>query len=190
MITFEDRDRFNFPLTQDSVVIDVGAYRGQWAKHISELYHCAILAFEPCKRWFDEASQALVGHPNVKLFHCGLAGSFREVEFGVQNDSTGEFAGSPERETVRLLPIFPFIIEQCGRAEFDLLKLNCENGEYDILEKVLELKQAHSFKAMIVQFHINAPDYEKRYEAIAAGLSATHELVSRIPFVWEKWERR
>ena len=196
MRRFEDSDRFTFPLTPDSLVVDAGAYNGAWAKAISDTYHCNILSFEPCKRSFDAAATLLRGDQNVILFHCGLGGSFRQVEFGVQNDSTGVFAagmpradGSFERETVQILPAVPQLKNVIGPGEFfALLKVNIENMEYELFEHILAEDAAAMFKIIIVQPHTNAPDYERRWAAIRAGLQRTHDFVAAVPWVWERYE--
>ena len=189
MREFKDSDRFDFPLTNDSLVVDVGAYKGQWSKAISDKYHCNILAFEPCSRFFDEASTLLRGHQNVILFKCGLGASFRQVEIGIQEDSTGIYSASSLRETVQILPTVPQLRNCLGPGEsFSLLKINAEGVEGELFEHILAEDAAAMFKIIIVQPHPIFPNYEARWKAISEGLQRTHELVAAKPWVWERYE--
>lgn len=39
--------RYEYDLKPDDVVIDLGAYRGEWANEIRARYGCQVLAVEP-----------------------------------------------------------------------------------------------------------------------------------------------
>jgi hypothetical protein len=59
-----DRDeelRYAYPLTDDSLVIDLGGYKGQWASDIYARYNCRVFIFEP-----------------VKVFHEKIKNRFKE----------------------------------------------------------------------------------------------------------------
>lgn len=186
MRPFEDKDRYHFPLRPESVVVDVGAYHGNWSLEICRKYGCTVLAFEPIKRFYEMAGKTLADYPNAVLFHAGMGPKFSRTEFGVQNDSTGAFSLAPERETVTILP-FVDTLRGMEMKRFDLLKLNMEGGEYALLEDAIERDFIREFRWIIIQFHTCVPGWQSRYEAIARGLEATHELEARQPFVWEKW---
>jgi len=195
MRSFLDTDRFDFNLTPDSLVIDGGCYRGQWARAISEKYRCHIHSFEPCTKWYEEAGRVLKEYPKVTLLNAGLGASMRKVDFGVQNDSTGMFAkgmpqegGTFEHETVQIIDGVAYV-RSLGQ-KVDLLKLNIEGSEFEFLEHVLAEDAASLFRTIIVQPHMNAPNYEFRWRRIQERLSHTHELVAAVLFVWEKWEIR
>jgi FkbM family methyltransferase len=190
MTPFTESLRYDYPsLTKDSIVVDAGAYQGNWAREIHVKYGSIVLAFEPVKRFFDEASANCAPYPRITLFNCGLGGHFRYEDFGVQNDSSGMFAGSTIRERAPVMPLVPHL-RQVHNGQYALLKMNVEGAEYEALEHVLAEDAAGMFDNLQVQFHTCAPDWEKRYAAIADGLSRTHELTWRTPFVWENWSKR
>ena len=136
------------------------------------------------KRFFDEAKAALRAHSNVTILNAGLGGSMRVENFHVQNDSTGIYAGAPDVEKVMILSVREIL----PRERIDLLKLNVEGMEYEILESLLDSGSAARFANIQVQFHTVAPDWKARYDAIAEGLSKTHEITWRAPWVWENWK--
>ena len=186
MKEFQDTDRFDFPLTADSVCVDVGAFEGRWSHAIATRYGCTILAYEPVLRFFLIAGETLKDCPKVALMNCGLGANFRMQDFHIQADSTGMFSTAPEVERVTIMPLVPHL-RSTAFPFFDLLKLNCEGSEAEIIEHILEQKAARMFGRILVQFHPIFPNFEQRYAAIAEGLSATHECEARKPWVWERW---
>ena len=80
MIPAAEALRYDYPdLHKDSVVVDAGAYQGNWSKVIHEKYGCIVLAFEPVKAFFDTACETCKAYRRINLFHCALGGHFRYV---------------------------------------------------------------------------------------------------------------
>jgi FkbM family methyltransferase len=184
---YTESDRYHYPeITPQSTIVDVGAYNGVWALEMAKKYGCTVLAFEPVHKFWLEASARCSMYPNIILAHAGLGDRYRQVEFGVQDNSSGEFAGSAEREIVTIHPCD--ILE--NMPQFPLIKINIEGGEFALLEDILAKGRANWFRNLQIQFHTCAPDWQARYHAIAAGLSKTHELTWRTPFIWENWRLR
>ena len=46
--------RLNYPLFENSVVLDVGAYKGDWSWQIANKYNCHIYAFEPVPEFHSQ----------------------------------------------------------------------------------------------------------------------------------------
>lgn len=189
MIPFTESLRHAYPLTPQSVCVDVGAYKGGWAKTMHEKYGCIVLAFEPIAAFYAESCSACAQFPRITLFNVGLSDHFHSVEMGVQNDSSGEFATSEVREKVILMDVHDHL-KQVHKGPFALIKINAEGGEYPIMERLIKQGALGMFDNYQIQFHTCAPDYQKRYDSIAAALSETHELTWREPFVWENWRKK
>src|SRR5262245_26572229 len=133
MTLFSERLRYAYPLTEDSLVIDVGGYEGNFAREIAENYRCQILCFEPV---FYERIEAL-NLPNVKVIPAALGAFSGYREFGVSNDSTGKFSSGAERVVVPVIGLEAILKEYPG--PIGLLKLNCEGMEYEILQKLVQM---------------------------------------------------
>ena len=172
------------------MVIDAGAYEGNFAKTIAEKYDCRVIGFEPITEFHTKARATCAHLAKVTIFNLGLSGETRDEEFAIANDSTGQFKDKDFRKVERVtliniaamvhcLPDIPLIV--------DLLKLNIEGGEYEVMERILEDKIAHRFRNFQIQFHTCAPDYEARHAAICAGLALTHEPTFSEPWCWEGW---
>lgn len=201
MIPFTDAARYEYDLAPSSVVIDCGGYEGNFAKIIAEKYGCTVHVLEPVKRFRDSMHRG----PRIGVHPYGVAAVTREATFHVAGDSSGEWThGLPNTETVKLLAISD-VLGGLAPNGCDLLKLNIEGAEFEVLESLLShgliigkepnargvCPSMNHIRDLQVQFHHGlVPDSEARYEAIAAGLSLTHELTWRHPWVWENWRRK
>jgi FkbM family methyltransferase len=193
MKIFTESDRYDYPeLTPDSLVIDAGGYEGNWAAEISRKYGCRILIFEPVKRFFDRIADRFKDNDKVGVNHCGLGGkdcgAGKEVEFHIQNDSTGQFAGSAEVEMVELFDA-SYVIGNMGQ-EIGVLKLNVEGAEFQILWSLLDSGCIKKVKNLQVQFHPVIPNAGDHRATIQKRLAETHECVYDCPFIWEAWTRK
>ena len=49
----DDKFRYNYNLTEQSIVIDAGGYKGTFAKKIHDMYKCSIYVYEPYAPFFE-----------------------------------------------------------------------------------------------------------------------------------------
>lgn len=180
MKAFDEQDKYNWPLNRDSLVVDVGAYEGNFSRLIVEKFGCAVWAFEPV---FYEQCLANVG-PRTTVFRNALGNCQCVEEFGIKGDSTGVWAMDVDRVAVDVLPVSVLY----AWNHVGLLKLNCEGGEYPILERIIRDGKAPMFDALLVQFHAVEPDSSVRRDNILSALEETHEPVFSAPFCWEGWK--
>lgn len=186
MKSFHESDRYDYPLTPNSIVIDAGGYQGSFATEIARKYGCTVHILEPVTR-FREAIIARGIHAGIHIHPYGLAGETKEAVFHIQGDSTGAFADSNDTECVVLHGIVSVLNELCP-TRCDLLKLNIEGTEFDVLEAILSQNIATRITNIQVQFHAVVPNYMARYEAIRAGLLATHHLTYDAPWCWQNFQ--
>lgn len=179
--------KFDWPLTPDSLVLDIGCFEGNWAAEIARRYDCEIYAFEPIREFFDKAHQRLKDFPKVLLYPMGVDDKGGQVPMRVTNDSTGAFNRNPEgRDELADMVSLAEVMESTG--DCDLLKLNCEGGEFAILEYILKHGWNNRFKGILVQPHTVVPDCLARWQAIEEGLLKTHVLTFNCPWVWQRYE--
>lgn len=187
MKPFTESMRYEYPLTPESIVLDVGCHKGAFSKIISEKYGCIILAFEPIEQFYDEAVETLKDKPNVQVFKCGVGASARVEQFKIKGDMSGAFADG-EKEDVDIIA-FDELLADGGPPSIDLIKINIEGGEFELLEHIIEKELQGLSKNIQVQFHPVVADYEKRHTAIREALLKTHKLTYDAPWCWENYER-
>lgn len=68
--------RLNYHLRPDSVVMDLGGYRGDWAHEIHSRYRCRVHVFEPVLSFADGIAQRFAGNSAIQVqFHDVAADS-------------------------------------------------------------------------------------------------------------------
>lgn len=169
----------------DSVVLDLGGYKGDWSAEISQRYGANIYVFEPIKAFHDQICTRFAGTPKVRPFQFGLGARDEVLEMHHSADGTGAFVQG-QAEQVKLVEASRFLREQ-GVARIDLLKINIEGGEYELLEHLIDSGEIARVRKLQVQFHDFVPDAVARRARIVERLSRTHKQNWCFYFVWEEW---
>lgn len=168
--------RYEYDLKQDSIVIDLGAYRGEWANEIHARYGCQVVVVEPTEYINDFKHGPIInkaaGTHNGKMSFGGRAYYSSIFEPGDHEYLCFDVNALLEQyETI------------------DLLKLNIEGAEYDVLSHIIGAGLHTRIKNVQVQFHqIAGVPFERWYKEIADKLSKTHSLPWRYPYCWENWQ--
>lgn len=192
MIPFREELRYLCPLNRDSIVLDVGAHKGDFTAEINRRYNSTIFAYEPVPEFFAVCAKRFWGNPKIRVMNYALGIADGVARFGVKGDMSGQFCTSPNEFAE--VTMRDFIDVSCDiLAEFsgiDLLKINAEGAEYDMLEAANTRGLNQYINRISVQFHTVAPDYKRRHAAIRASLAETHDLEYDEPFIWTGWVRR
>jgi FkbM family methyltransferase len=182
----------DFELDDRSVVIDAGAYVGEWSERISRRSAARVYAFEPSPVPLKSLYQRVAGHPNVSVFEYGLGARDETATMTLQgpgssvhddvNTSRFERAPVPIRDVAAVL-------RELRLDNVDLLKLNIEGSEYDVLERLAETEWLPRIGIVLVQFHEWLPRVHRRRRALQRVLARTHTQLWDYPWVWEAWRR-
>jgi len=181
----------NYPLEENSLVFDVGGYKGDWANEIHEKYNCNVFIFEPVKSFYNFITKRFSNLDKIKIFNLGLSDNTRIAQITVDGDTSSFYAPSTKKpndlptENAYLKSITEFL-EENNIEKVDLIKINVEGEEYVILEKILKY-DPKIFGNIQVQFHRFVENCECRRNKIRDQLSATHELTYDFEFIWENW---
>jgi FkbM family methyltransferase len=174
----------NYPLTEDSVVFDVGGYQGDWSARIAKKYNLFIHIFEPVKSFYEIAKNRFENNPKIGVFNFGLGARDEEVKISLEGYGSHVCSLSDNFETVLMCDVAQIITHSV-----DLISINIEGGEYDLLSRMLKTGVVEQCRNIQVQFHNTYPDCEKRRQDIRKELSKTHQEIYNYPFVWESWRR-
>jgi FkbM family methyltransferase len=181
--------RMRYPLDADSIVVDLGGYRGDFAAAIYDAYKCTVHVFEPVPSLCNACSERF--RENKKIFmHCfGLgteAGHF-PISDG-ENESS--FINRTSGHDTILAEVRPVVdtFDELALSSIDLLKINIEGGEYDVIPACIESGWITKIRNLQVQFHNFVPDAEKKRDDIREALSKTHRETWCYRFMWENWE--
>jgi FkbM family methyltransferase len=188
-----EEGRYEYPLDRESVVLDVGGYHGAFAREIAVKHACRVHIFEPVPAFRDEIRRQVVPALSTVVFihPFGLADSEHPMTFAVRNDSTGAYGQDGIRDEIQVeLRDVAKVFSEFGFARVDLMKFNCEGGEFDILERMIACGLCVRVRFFQIQWHSCAPDATERRRRIKGALLRTHRTMWSSDWVWESFERK
>lgn len=201
----DHEDTKTYDLGSESLVVDVGGYRGDFSDDLIKRYNPHVFIFEPVEEFFNDCQRRFAGNPKVALYHLGLSNEDKHITIYKQGQNSSSFRGGPGQEQlpsdrVYGVPIAEEIelrdaaesleLIRYANSEIDLLSLNCEGGEFEIIPRLIETGSIKLIKNLQVQFHRFAEGADEKRESIREALLATHEERFCYPWVWESWRRR
>jgi len=181
--------RLDFPLTRQSVVLDVGGYIGDWSVEIAKRYDPRIHVFEPMPETFKILRHNTENNPRISVYPFGLADGNRMARFSGPEGGSTTF-GAGENGVNACLRDIKEVVDELDLGEIDLVKINIEGGEYDLLHRMFETELIPRCRYLMIQFHPWFPDAKRLRRELVGALSATHEVLWSYPFVWESWAHR
>ena len=170
-------------LNQDSLVIDMGGYKGEWAQKIFDRYECSIEIYEPAPEFAQEVKKRFEKHLNtkIKVIECAIGSS--DDRANLLMDGLATSIQKNKLGQTQVLSAETILSDR----KIDLLKMNIEGSEYEVFDSLFENDLVRNIDSIFVQFHPIDDESINRYNKIVDRLSNTHNCVFRYPFIWEKW---
>ncbi len=192
--TLENPDiLYDAPISRGDVVMDVGAYVGNWTARIHEKYGAKVYLFEPEPGFARKLSTRFADNEDVQCFSYGLGREDSELVLLKKHMGSTLYSGAAAdaKDTV-VVPVRDIVgvLDELGLEEVDLLKLNIEGGEYDVLERLIESGRINQVRCLMVQFHEWLDKAQVRRRRIRRALRKTHNQNWNYTFIWEMWTRR
>jgi FkbM family methyltransferase len=181
--------RLNYPLNEDSIVLDLGGYQGDWSQKIWDKFKCHILIFEPIPSLAEDIKQKFSKNKKIKVFNFGLSSETKKLNINFSNDgsSFNTNIGGPTIEC-EVRSIVEFLKEE-KIDKIDLIKINIEGDEFPVLFSLLENDLIGIFDNIQVQFHTFVDNCYQLREEIQKKLEETHHITYNYDFVWENWKK-
>lgn len=181
--------RMEYPLSRESLVLDLGGYRGQWASDLYARYGCRLEVFEPVPSFAEAIAARFRHNEDIRVHAFGLAGRTQTEQITVCEDGSSTFRSGAQQQSIELVDIATWFAEH-PHDHVDLMKVNIEGGEFELLMRMIEADLMDRVTHFQIQFHNFVPDAAVRMDSILAALSKTHEPCYQYRFVWEGWSRR
>jgi FkbM family methyltransferase len=178
--------RLQYPLSADSVVLDVGGFEGQWASDTYAMYRCRIHVFEPVPPFAQQIATRFKANPDITVHPYGLGARNEQLAMAILGDksSTLQRSSTTCQATIKMAADF---FQEHHLTHVDLMKINIEGGEFDLLEHMLDTNLIAKIDNIQVQFHHFIPDAKEKTVRLQKRLAQTHQLTWQYPFVWENW---
>ncbi|MBD3260631.1 MAG: FkbM family methyltransferase [Candidatus Altiarchaeales archaeon] len=181
--------RTDYPLDGNSIVLDVGAYRGDWTEKIVSLYDAHVYAFEPVLKYAEMVTKRFSTNPKVCVFGIALLdvdGQQTILSSEKGDDGSSLYGAGKPLETITTRNTSS-VFREMSWDTVDLMKLNVEGAEYQILKSLLNGGLISCIKNIQVQFHDFDESMVRQRDSIRDSLRSTHEETYCVPFVWENW---
>lgn len=184
---------FDWPLTERSIVVELGGYQGRWAAEIARRYNPRLYVFEP-QIWAWERCQAtLAAWPRAQVFDYALgvqSGDFAMADYWTDGCSFVKSAPGRPAGTGHMQEIGQ-ALRGLGLASVDLLLLNIEGYEYQLLWYMLAMRLIPDQVAgLMVQFHDLEPGHAEEYLELRTRLEARYAPRFDFGMTLVGWERR
>lgn len=180
--------RLNYDLNEESVVFDVGGYKGDWSESIFNLYKCNIYIFEPVKSYFNQINQKFEKNDKIKVFNYGLGNNTREEFININNDSSSLYNKQEDSNGNKvLIKSLNEVFSELSLKNIDLCKLNIEGSEYELLNHIIKNNLLECFKNFQIQFHdiSEIKNCKNKRDLILKSITKTHNISYSFPWVWE-----
>ena len=182
------RFRFDYKLGEQSTVIDLGGYEGQWASDIYGRFNCTVHIFEPVEHYADKIKERFSRNHKISVHPFALGGHDHELEIYVSGPSSSVYLKGNKKERITVIDVASWI-EKANLMDIDVMKINIEGGEYELLDRIIETGIVERVRDIQIQFHRIDGDSEKHMKAIQSQLAQTHKLTYAYEFIWENWTR-
>ena len=144
--------RYDYDLKSDSLVIDLGGYKGQWASDIYSRYNCRVLVFEPVKSFAENIERKFIHNQKIEVFCLALGKSRRQEIIALSADGSSVYRDASDKETIRFEDVAEFFAEH-NIDDIGLMKVNIEGGEYELMPRLFESGLVKRIKHIQIQFH-------------------------------------
>lgn len=179
-------------LTPDSLVLDVGAYTGEWAEEVIALSNPKILAFEPDPLNFNQLQKRAESLPGLTPFDYGLGDKTETVKISQEFLGSSVFNAGDDTSGMKTADARIVDIAEAWQSlsldQVDLMKVNIEGSEFPLFERMIEADLLRKVDCFMIQFHEWHPGAYHRRWKIRRALRKTHRPVWDYHFIWEKWE--
>ena len=170
-----DKRALDWPLTPESVVVEVGGYKGRWALQIASRYQPRLYVFEP-QPWAADVCRTVLGE-SATVLNYGLGVRDGALPMGAWGSDGCSFVTAGD--TMGQLHEIGAAFRDLSIDRIDLMLVNIEGYEYALLPHMFD--RGISPDRLMVQFHDHADPTGAGRRAIDA------RMVERYQVAWEYW---
>jgi len=178
----------NYDLNENSVIIDLGGYKGIWAEQIFNKYNSNIYIIEPLTEFYDFMNEKFKTNHKFHLLNVGISSNNKKGIIYTNGDGSSSNTNNGKPIEVEFNTI-ETIFEKWNISQADLIQINIEGDEYHLLEIMIETGMIYKFKNIQIQFHSFIDNCIERRNKIQEFLKNNgFKLNFDYPFVWESWK--
>ncbi len=189
-----DKLSVDFPLTKDSVVLEIGGYEGRWAQEIAKRYDPRLYVFEPQTWAYNKCVEKLYPYKNTRIYNMGLAVERGEFPMGNYETDGCSLTDIPSSKPVGLGYFIAFEEFFKNAAppvrHIDVCLMNIEGYEFKLIPHMIETGVMDNIDYFMCQFHPrNDAEFQQHYD-IRRQLSKTKKKRFDFGKILTCWEPR
>jgi FkbM family methyltransferase len=182
--------KYDFPLNHDSTVIEIGGYTGDFSSEVFFRYNCCIHVYEPIPEFANHLKERTRFNPKITLIPKAVTCDGRELLFHVNGGATSSFIANKVSTTISC-PSISILDVLAPFSLVDLLSINCEGGEYEILNQLLaNPKHLLKISNFLIQFHDINQSSSTVMDRILCELSEYYSVNYNFNFVFVSLSRK
>ena len=153
---FKDYEHKDFEIKNGDIIIDIGSHIGLFSLYASQkCKEGKIFSFEPVKSNYNIFLKNIEKNnlKNIFSFNTAVAKETGLVKINLHEDESGHslFKTGGESITVESISLKE-IIEKNSIEKCDLIKMDCEGGEYEIIDSIPD-KYIKKINKFIIEYH-------------------------------------
>lgn len=178
----------NYDLDENSIVIELGGYKGVWVEQIFSKYKSNIYVIEPLNEFYYILNEKFKTNNKIHLLNVGISTENKKGIIYLNGDSSSSNTNNGTPIEVEYNTI-ESVFKKLNISHADFIQINIEGDEYSLLEKMIETNMIHKFKNLQIQFHLFVDNCIERRNNIQEYLKKNGFILNfDYPFVWESWK--
>lgn len=184
-----ERLKYEIDLREGGIVLDIGAYKGQFTEKILGRNDELIFwLYEPIPEYFQICENLFLNKDSITIYQTAVSADGRSFEMQVDGLRSRKAVGNPVDSV--LIPSICIQDIFNSAPEFELLKMNIEGMEFESLEKLISTNSLVKAKYLLIQFHNFESDSPLRLAKIRQGIEKNYESIWKYDWIWELWKRK
>lgn len=160
----------NYPLNENSWVIELGGYKGSWSSRIIGEYKCNILIVEPIPEYCKYIQDEYQNNPKVFIEANGISTEEKTIDISYNEDASSQYINKNEINISVKCHTLEYYMNKYNIEKVDLMQVNIEGEEYPLFEKWIQSDILKKFHYLQIQYHFVGEDYKDRKNKIEDGL--------------------
>ena len=183
----------DYPLNEDSKVIELGGYKGSWTKKIYQKFKPHMIVIEPITQFYNTMVTKLDHYipdykSKVHLEMAGISTEEKQIDLYISEDASSSYQPTNEKVVVDCHTLQHYMSKH-NFDKVDLMQVNIEGEEFYLFEEWIKSDILKNFRFIQIQFHRMGENHEERRKSIQEGLiKLGFKNKWDYEFVWESWE--